>query len=107
MEHSVFKYVLLKKKNRRVDIIVYRSEDGDDITFCVNTKRLVGDWKDRNILELRTIYGYESIVAIMASLDMVLQDIDFKKVSNRLNALLSKDRYSVVARNTNNGKSKK
>jgi len=69
--------------NKRLTIVVYKDKTTGELTFVIQTKRLIGDWKDRNILKASVVYGLESMLAIYTILDCIMSDSDFTKASNR------------------------
>lgn len=95
MSYEIFKYLVAKKRNKRIDLLCYKSEEGNDLAFVIRTKRLIGDWRDRNILESGVQYGYESMVVVYELIDMLLDDKEVDKIVNPLKGEMSKNRFEV------------
>lgn len=91
------KYAFCKKKNKRIILTVYKKADSD-LVYMIETKRLIGDWKDRNILETCTTYGTETMSVFKDVLTLLFADHEFLKVANKEIGQVRKKMFTI---NTN------
>ena len=82
-DYKLFKYCFLKKKNRRIEILVYKDELTKDVCILINTKRLV-DFKKREVIVTETAYGTEALHAMLHALMMLDNDSEYRKAVNHL-----------------------
>lgn len=90
---EILRYAILRKKNKRVEILVLKSHDGT-VGIVILTKRLFGDWKERRIIESNVHYGIESFMAIYDIFNMLIGDPLFMKEINREVGQVQKDRMN-------------
>lgn len=82
MKAKVLKYVFAKGKNKRINILLYESQDGDKF-FTVETTRLQ-DFKTRNILNTHTVYSVETFFVLSELMEMFISEPEIKnKIINR------------------------
>lgn len=82
------KFVIVKSKNRRVNVLWYT--DGDNHSIVIETKRLL-DFKKRQITTVRANFGVETFLIMLESMTLLSIDPDFKKATNRIAGQLSKN----------------
>lgn len=93
-EKKPVRWAQLRKKNRRIEIVYYDLEDGALIT--IYTKRLIGNWKDRNIQKSTVGYGMESMAVIVNVLQHLFEDSEFVKRTNReLGQIEKSDKFEI------------
>lgn len=85
------KYAYLKKKNRRIKIVFLVSEDGSH-SIILETKRLI-DFKSRKVQTWSGLIGMDTFDAITAIFDMLREDADFIKSTNRELGQIRKDKF--------------
>lgn len=92
-QQKVLKFCQLTKNNKRIEIVFI--EHGEMHSVTVYTKRLVGGWKDRNIVETNVSYSIESFEAIAAMYDILRNDPVYKKNAGREIGQALKNRFTA------------
>lgn len=80
---ELWKYILLKKPNRRVEILIYKENDGESHMVRVITKRLIGSWKNRVIVATDIVYGIETFLVLSQMFEYIAESPQIKKAFSR------------------------
>ena len=91
---ELIRYALLKKRNKRIEIFVLKDPSDGKIAVSIDSKRLVGDWKERNIRTSSVCYGVESFMVINDVFNLLLGDPLFLKSINRELGQIGKDKMT-------------
>lgn len=89
--HKLLKYAALKKKNRRIKIVFIQDEKGET-ALIIETKRLV-DFKTRKIQKWGGVLSMETFDAMAAVFDLLREDAEFVKATNREIGQARKNQY--------------
>lgn len=82
---TIFKIIYAKAKNRRAKIEVFKDENGK-MVFDISAKRLIGDWRNREINSDYILFSEGSFFLIYDLINMLFADIDFTKEIDRFMA---------------------
>lgn len=104
-KHERLRFALLKKRNKRIEIMVLKEVETGDVSITVYTKRLIGSWKDRNIYTSGVCYGFETFSALSDIFAMLCGDPLFLKTTNRELGQVLKDKMTCRT-NIGSGKTK-
>jgi hypothetical protein len=89
---TVRQSVTLKGKNRRINVLWCETEEGEHL-IKVETKRLI-DYKTRNISSVTAGFSYETFIGLGAAMELISQDPEFIKDTNRLSGQLAKNKFT-------------
>lgn len=95
MNAELLKFASCKKENRRLEMSVWKRDDG--VAIMIYTKRLI-DKKARHILESTVSYGLESFGILSDLIRLVWDDPEFIKAINPELGQVQKTKWEV---NTN------
>jgi hypothetical protein len=91
---DTIKFILLKKRNKRIDIQFVVDEQGDHAVL-IHTRKLL-DFKRRHILDANFCLGIESFEAIATGFDMLRRDPEYQKLTNRERAQALKEKFKAI-----------
>lgn len=92
MKNELLKFASCKKENRRVELSVWKRNDG--IAVVIYTKRLV-DKKARHILESTVSYGLESFGVLSDVIRLIWDDPEFMKAINPELGQVQKTKWNI------------
>lgn len=92
-EPKLLKYAWLKKKNKRILITAFKHPD-DTFSVSIETTKLIGGWKERNIQRASVGYGLETFMVLQDIFGFLIADPAFIKATNREMGQLAKERMT-------------
>ena len=90
---EIVRYAYLKKQNRRITFSVWKIND--EIVTQFEFKRLVGNWKERNIFSTECGFTITTAAAIKDILQMLFTDTDFLKLADTEMSELCKNKFTA------------
>lgn len=90
---ELIRYAYLKKHNRRITFSVWKIKD--EVVTQFEFKRLVGNWKERNILCNEIGFTVTTTIVIKELLELLFSDKDFFKLVENEISELSENKFTL------------
>lgn len=98
---ELLRYASLKKRNRRIIFSAWKIKD--EVVTQFTFKRLVGNWKERNILSNEIGFTITTTIVIKELLELLFSDKEFFKLVEHEISELSENKFTVET-DINDGK---
>ena len=100
---EIVRYAYLKKQNRRITFSVWKIND--EIVTQFEFKRLVGNWKERNIFSNEIGFTVTTTIVMKELLQLLFSDKEFFKLVENEISELSENKFALetdIANRTGN-----